>query len=161
MAHSNFQSKMTKEGCTPSNYPTALTYLSEVVPPVATALGAGGGRQGNMDRGFRTWLWVKLERGKENNSLQFNHQHANILHHLYQPFQPPALCPAPNQQWPPNLSLSNMPQSTGSRYCNTTATTGDSTLVGISAWNFAEFRNYSGSGPFSCWNFDRNFVFPM
>ncbi len=32
-------------------------------------------------------------------------------------------------------------------------------LVGKSAWNSAEFCNYFDSVPFSCQNFDRNFVF--
>jgi hypothetical protein len=34
-------------------------------------------------------------------------------------------------------------------------------LVGKSAQNSVEFRNYSDSGPFSCRNFDWNFVFPI
>jgi hypothetical protein len=34
-------------------------------------------------------------------------------------------------------------------------------LVGKSAWNFADFCNYSNSGPFELRNFHRNFIFPI
>jgi hypothetical protein len=34
-------------------------------------------------------------------------------------------------------------------------------LVGKSAWNSAEFRDYSDSGPFELWNFHPNFIFPI
>ncbi len=34
-------------------------------------------------------------------------------------------------------------------------------LVGISAWNSAESRNYSDSGPFELQNFHPNFIFQI
>jgi hypothetical protein len=61
----------------------------------------------------------------------------------------------------------NMTKRQGWRTCDDAKGSGkdnddddkDQSLVGKSARNSAEFRDYSHSGPFELWNFHRNFIF--
>ncbi len=69
-------------GCTTSTFPTLSTYLNwkKGLLPITTTLGAGGGKQQDIDGDFCTWLHFVLVWRPEDCTFQHLNQHSNLLH---------------------------------------------------------------------------------